>query len=412
MSDRALIDTSALNLSLTEDLVAALPPSYPLFQRLDWVNTLFLIITPLVVLTWTPLHIYLYGLEWNVIAFFFIYSVITSLSITGGYHRLIAHRAYQVRPWVKMAYLLLGAAAFQGSALKWCSAHRDHHRYVDTEGDPYTIKKGFWHAHIGWVFFKDDPSNPLKFAPDLLKDTWMVWQHKHYLAISTFFGFGLPLIGGWLMGSPLGGLLYAGFVRAVFTQHCTFLINSACHFWGSQPYTKQNTARDNTLMALFTYGEGYHNFHHKFQADYRNGVRWYHWDPTKWLIQLMALFKQATNLRKVSPEDILKARLQRDEEILREKGLSAETLTAIRIRVEEAQRRFYQLKADYKTFKKSKQDQFGQYLQAHRDSWEGQKRSMRDSWESQKQAMREQVAEAKLQFHAAMAQWKRLKAMA
>ncbi|HEX4925352.1 MAG TPA: fatty acid desaturase [Bdellovibrionales bacterium] len=381
--------------------MAALPPTYPLLKRLDWVNTLFLIITPLVVLTWTPLHIYLYGLEWKVLAFFFIYSVITSLSITGGYHRLIAHRAYQVRPWVKLMYLFFGAAAFQGSALKWCSAHRDHHRYVDTEDDPYTITKGFWHAHIGWVFLKDDPNNPLKFAPDLLKDPWMVWQHKYYFPISFFFGFGLPLLIGWMMGSPLGGLLYAGFVRAVFTQHCTFFINSVCHFWGSQPYTRKNTARDNMLMAIFTYGEGYHNFHHKFQADYRNGIRWYHWDPTKWLIQLMALFKQASHLKQVSAEEILKARLLRDEEILREKGLSPDTLAAFRLKVEEAQRRFYQLKADYKTFKKTKRDQFEQYLQAQRDSWE-----------PQKQALRDQVIEAKFQFRMAMAQWKRLKAMA
>ncbi|MEQ1875863.1 MAG: acyl-CoA desaturase, partial [Bdellovibrionia bacterium] len=147
-----------------------MPTSYPLYKRLDWVNTTFLILTPLIALTWTPLHIYFYGLEWNVLAFFFVYSMITSLSITGGYHRLLAHRAYQVRGWVKVLYLLFGAAAFQGSALKWCSAHRDHHRYVDSDGDPYSIKKGFLYAHIGWVFFRDDPNNPALFAAGLSEE--------------------------------------------------------------------------------------------------------------------------------------------------------------------------------------------------------------------------------------------------
>jgi stearoyl-CoA desaturase (Delta-9 desaturase) len=366
--------------------MAAIPPNYPLYKRLDWVNTLFLIITPLVAITWTPWHLHAYGLEWKVLVFFFVYSIITSLSITGGYHRLISHRAYQVRPWVKVMYLLFGAAAFQGSALKWCSAHREHHRYVDSENDPYSIQKGFLYAHIGWVFFRDDPQNPLLFAPDLLKDRWMVWQHKYYFLISFATGFGLPTLVGWAMGSPLGGLLWAGILRTVFTQHCTFFINSACHYWGHQPYTRKNSARDNGILAFFTYGEGYHNYHHKFQADYRNGIRWYQWDPTKWLIKMMAWMGIASNLKRVSPEEILKARLQHEEELLREKGLSAEVLANLRQRVEEAQKRFFELKADYARFKKSKQAQ----------------------WELQKQQLREQVREAKLQFQFALSQWRSL----
>lgn len=379
--------------------MAAIPSSYPLYKRLDWINTSFLILTPLIALTWTPLHLYFYGLEWNVLIFFFIYSIITSLSITGGYHRLFAHHSYQVRPWVKALYLFFGAAAFQGSALKWCSAHRDHHRYVDNEGDPYSIQKGFLYAHIGWVFFRDDPNNPNKFATDLLKDPWMVWQHKYYFYISFFVGFGIPTLIGWMMGSPLGGLLWAGVLRAVFTQHCTFLINSACHYIGTQPYTRKNSARDNFFMALFTYGEGYHNYHHKFQADYRNGIRWYHWDPTKWLISSMATLKWASNLKSVSPEEILKAKLANEEELLRERGIPEEMLSPLRLKVEEAQRQFYQMKKDYSAFKASKRDQFDQYMI-----------QKRQQWEAQKDLMREQLRIAKIQFRIAKMQWKSLQA--
>jgi stearoyl-CoA desaturase (delta-9 desaturase) len=95
---------------------------------------------------------------------------------------------------------------------------------------------------------------------------------------------GFPLAAGWLVGDVWGTFLLAGVLRLVVSHHVTFFINSLAHMWGSRPYTDQNTARDNPILAFFTYGEGYHNFHHIFAHDYRNGVRWWQWDPTKWLI--------------------------------------------------------------------------------------------------------------------------------
>jgi stearoyl-CoA desaturase (Delta-9 desaturase) len=394
--------------------VAELPSHLPLYRRLDWINTSFLIITPILALVWTPFHIYLNGLEPGVIIFFLIFSVITSLSITGGYHRLFAHRSYQVRPWVKFLYLAFGAAAFQGSALKWCSAHREHHRHTDSENDPYNIQRGFLYAHMGWVFFKDDPLKPY-FAADLLKDKMFVWQHKYYFLIAGFVGFGIPTLVGWSMGSPLGGLLYAGLLRTVFTQHCTFLINSACHFWGSRPYSLRVSARDNPVMAIFTYGEGYHNYHHKFQADYRNGIKWYHWDPTKWLIRFMATFSLASNLKRVSPEEILKARMLLQEETLVKKGLSAETVLTFRQRVEEAQKQWFKLKSEYKNFKSERRARYDAFLAATQEQYTNfvsikreQYRQFLLGWREQKRALRAQTREARLQFRIALHQWNKL----
>ena len=121
---------------------------------------------------------------------------------------------------------------------------------------------------------------------------------------------GLPAFLGWLNGDIISMVLLAGLLRLVVVHHCTFFINSLAHIWGKQPYTNKNTARDNAFLALLTYGEGYHNFHHIFENDYRNGIKWWDYDPTKWLIKLMSLTGLASDLRKVPQERIEAAKLQ------------------------------------------------------------------------------------------------------
>ena len=134
---------------------------------------------------------------------------------------------------------------------------------------------------------RDYDSGKLDFSniKDLQRDPVLVWQHKYYIAIAITMNILPPLLIGWVTGDIIGSLLLVGFVRLVVSHHTTFFINSLAHHWGNQPYTDQNTAKDNGILALLTYGEGYHNFHHMFQNDYRNGVRWWQYDPTKWLIK-------------------------------------------------------------------------------------------------------------------------------
>jgi stearoyl-CoA desaturase (delta-9 desaturase) len=106
------------------------------------------------------------------------------------------------------------------------------------------------------------------------------------------------------MGSFLGGIAIGGFLRLVLVHHSTFFINSLCHVIGSQTYSKEHSARDSFVMALLTYGEGYHNFHHTFPSDYRNGIKWYHFDPTKWLIKTLTVVGLAEKLKK-APERLI-----------------------------------------------------------------------------------------------------------
>lgn len=278
--------------------------------EIDWVNTLFLILTPLAagVLSW--IYFKGHGIESSQILLAVAFYFITGIAITAGYHRLLSHRAYSAGKIVKFLYLIFGAAAFQNSALKWATDHRIHHRHVDHEKDPYNINKGFFYAHIGWIFFKEQNNETAHYPKDLLNDKLVMWQHRNYVAIAVTVGFILPTLIGYFLGSALGGLALAGFMRIVLVHHCTFFINSLCHIIGTRPYTDTNTARDSYIIALFSYGEGYHNYHHYFPSDYRNGIRWYHFDPTKWLIKVLSFVGLVRDLKKVPEKLITQARAE------------------------------------------------------------------------------------------------------
>lgn len=268
------------------------------------------------------------------------------MSITAGYHRLFSHRSYEAHPLVRLWYIVIGTSAWQGSVLRWCSGHRVHHKHVDTEKDPYNINEGFWYAHFEWMLLKDKEDRIVS-VPDLEKDPIIRWQDKHYIPAAIFMGFLFPMGIGALMGDALGGLLVGGALRIALTQHSTYFINSLCHTLGRRPYSQEITARDSFIVALLTHGEGYHNYHHRFEADYRNGIRWYQWDPTKWLIWSLAKVGLAKRLRRMSNEEILKARLQVEALRLKAKGFSQDRLDQLREQILAAAVRLRALRQEY-----------------------------------------------------------------
>ena len=268
---------------------------------LNMVNVIIFAGLPVAALILVPLWGVYHGFDsfqwlW---ALAFLY--LNGLSITGGYHRLWSHKAYEASPALKWFFALWGAGALQNSILIWASDHRRHHRHVDdNELDPYSAGRGLWFSHMGWML-RTYKSNDQDFsnAPDLLRDPVVVWQDKHYVALTLLMNLGLPLMLGIWHGDIIGTVLLVGLLRLVVNHHVTFFINSLAHFWGSRPYTETNSARDNGFLAFLTYGEGYHNYHHIFQADYRNGIRWWQWDPTKWMIALCSHVGLARNLNRV-----------------------------------------------------------------------------------------------------------------
>ncbi len=323
-----------------------------LLREINWVSAIFLVVTPLLAVILLPIYMYFHGWSWGLTAFLVILYSISNLSITVCYHRYFAHRSFDVPMWVQVMFLLVASMAFQGSALRWAADHRRHHREVDTDEDPYTINKGFFHAHLGWMLFKDRHPDVDVIPRDLATHKWVQLQHNYYIVVAIFMGFVVPGLIGMALGFGFWpGVLVGGLTRIVLSQHSTFLINSAAHTFGNQPYTDKNTARDSFTMAFLTFGEGYHNYHHYFQADYRNGVRWYQWDPSKWVIASMAIVGLAKRLKKVSAEEILKARIAMEEKRILARGANQERVRLLRERILAAQTRWKAIQADIKRYK-------------------------------------------------------------
>ena len=254
-------------------------------RKKDWVRIAFFMLSPVIGIAGTALYSWKYGIRWWEPTLFLVLYAFVGLSVTAGYHRLFAHKSYECHPLVQAFYLFFGAMALQNSILAWGSDHRIHHRYVDHDWDPYNIQRGGLWAHILWIFYKGPADRKYDDVPDLQKNPLVQFQHKHAAWFGILGGLGIPTLIGWAMGSALGGLLWGGFLRVVVIHHTTFFVNSIAHMYGSRPYTEANSARDNPWVAILTNGEGYHNFHHRFPADFRNGIRWYQWDPSKWWIR-------------------------------------------------------------------------------------------------------------------------------
>ncbi|HVC01913.1 MAG TPA: fatty acid desaturase [Steroidobacteraceae bacterium] len=267
----------------------------------NWLTSMMFVLTTLGAVVAVPWYGLVHGYSTAAWVWFALFLIANGMAITCGYHRLFAHSTYEAHPALRLVYLLLGAMALQNSALKWSADHRVHHRFIDDlDKDPYCARRGFWFSHIGWML-RNYPSGESDYGTvrDLQRDRLVVWQDRHYLALALAMNVGVPLAIGWLSGDVVGMLLLVGVLRLVVSHHFTFFINSLAHMWGSQPYTDENTARDNFVLAFLTYGEGYHNFHHMFAHDYRNGVRAWQWDPSKWFIGAMQGLGLARNLKRV-----------------------------------------------------------------------------------------------------------------
>ena len=339
-----------------------------------------------------------YGISWAEPIIFVGFYLASGLSITAGYHRLFSHRTHKAAWPMRLFYALFGAAAFQNSAIKWCSDHRRHHLKTDEEEDPYTVKKGFMWAHMGWVMV-DQGEEIVEHVEDLQADKILAWQDRNIFLIGFLVGIVLPGVVGFLaLGGAhgfLGGMIYGGFLRVVIVHHATFLINSAAHTWGTQPYSTANTSRDSPLLSFFTFGEGYHNFHHTFQADYRNGHKWYHWDPSKWWIKVASWFGMTKDLHRIPAKSIESKRMKTAIETNTEgEQVSLELQDKLSQCVQQLRKGFSELMKRRDEYKVAKSER---------------KKESKDAWRRRKEAhkarIREckaRIAQARLDFKAIM----------
>jgi stearoyl-CoA desaturase (delta-9 desaturase) len=193
---------------------------------------------------------------------------------------------------------------------------------------------------------------------------------------------------GATWGDALGGLFVAGALRVVLNHHFTWFINSLCHYAGTQPYSDKISARDNWLTALLTYGEGYHNFHHAFPGDYRNGVRWFDYDPTKWLINALSQVGLTWNLHRMNPERILERRIALQEKRLKERlsrkspaiaSFATQTIASAKAHFNATAERLSHLREQYAALKAQKGEALAHQLEEAKHKLEQAQREFKQS---------------------------------
>ena len=183
---------------------------------------------PLFGIIGTSIYVYYYGIVWQEPILMIVGWLLSGMGITLGYHRLFAHKSFKAHPAIQFIAMLCGSAALQNNVIKWCSDHRRHHKHLDTDKDPYSITKGFFHAHIGWIL-KNKPS-PLGKIQDLEENPALQFQDKYYVHLFIIFGILFPLSLGFIWNRPVGALFWGVLLRITLVHHFTYFINSLCHF--------------------------------------------------------------------------------------------------------------------------------------------------------------------------------------
>lgn len=217
----------------------------------------------------------------RIIALTIIMYTLSGLGITLGYHRLITHRSFQTTRWLKYTLMIWGTWAMQGGPASWASLHIQHHRFSDKPGDPHSPHQpSFWYAHCGWIFRHYTP-NFRRYGKWLLQDKAIKHVNKYYLLYSQL-GWLIPLcLGGWI------GLVWAGLLRLCICCHVTWSINSLCHSVGKRNYATSDLSTNHFMIALLSFGEGWHNNHHKHLQMPFFGHKWYEIDIGKWVLQML-----------------------------------------------------------------------------------------------------------------------------
>ncbi|MBI2742417.1 MAG: fatty acid desaturase [Chlamydiales bacterium] len=365
-------------------------------KRYDWGVIVFIVGYHLALLIGLPIYFINHSPSWGLCVTAGVLMYISGMSVTAGYHRLYSHQTYKINPVVEAVLLFFATVATQGSALKWAADHRKHHAFVDTDRDPYSIKKGFMYAHVLWLFHKADPIDP-KIIADLSKNRLLAFQHKYYGLLMMLCNALVFLFFGYLFNDYLSAFVFIWGVRMLVLHHFTWFINSLAHTWGSQKFSQEHSAVDNYLMSIFTFGEGYHNYHHTFASDYRNGVRWFHFDPTKWLIWTLSKFKLAHNLRRISGIRIQEAIISEQKSDLIEqvkqylstnRAIAEEKIEKLTADLLAKFASFTQLKEQYKEYKKERTKDKDSLKQLNREI-KTLKKTLQADWQDWKRFCRD-----------------------
>jgi stearoyl-CoA desaturase (Delta-9 desaturase) len=282
--------------------------------------TLFLVVPFVAIIGAIPVA-WGWGLTWRDAVIGVTMYVITGLGITVGFHRYLTHRSFRAKRWVRVSLAVCGSMAIQGSPIQWVADHRKHHRFSDKEGDPHSpwrygtdfkaVSKGFFYSHVGWLYDWDKTCED-RFAPELLADRDINWISRTFIAwvgLSVL----LPAVAGglwsWSWQGALTAFFWAGLVRIFLLHHVTFSINSVCHISGRRPFRTRDRSQNVWWLAIPSFGESWHNFHHAEPTSARHGVRLFEIDTSAIMIKVMEKLRWVTDVRWPDASNIARRRV-------------------------------------------------------------------------------------------------------
>ena len=255
------------------------------------------------------------AVSWLDLAILAVMYVAVGLGVTVGFHRMLTHRAFDAKPWVRGTFAILGSMSVQGAVIHWVADHRRHHAFTDEEGDPHSphlhaadgvkgIIGGLWHSHMGWLF-EGQRTSARRFAPDLRKDPLIRWVDK-YFPLWALLGLAIPALLGFVLsgGSPWAAFtafVWAGLARVFLLHHATWSVNSICHMYGRKSFDIEDESRDNWAVAMISLGEGWHHSHHAFPTSARHGLNRHQIDPSYAVIRTLERVGLVWNVKR--PKD-------------------------------------------------------------------------------------------------------------
>jgi len=247
------------------------------------------------------------------LAIFLVMYVVTAGGITVGFHRMLTHKSFQTKPWLKYSFAVAGSLSVQGSVLDWVADHRKHHAHTDQEGDPHSPHvgggeglRGLWHAHTGWLTETQGQADWTRYARDLYEDPTMKQIGKRFpylvllsLLIPTVLGF---VLHGFTLEGAIRGYIWGGLVRIFLVHHVTWSVNSICHFFGSRRFDVEDKSTNVAWLAIPSLGESWHHNHHAFPRSATHGLKWYEVDPSAAFIRGLERLGLAWDVVRITPE--------------------------------------------------------------------------------------------------------------
>jgi stearoyl-CoA desaturase (delta-9 desaturase) len=299
-------------LTITDPVLEPLDAQVASVDRKTWpeqVSLAIFLVVPFAALVAAVPVLWGWGLSWrDAVIATFLYAL-SGLGVTVGFHRYLTHRSFKARRWVRIALAIAGSMALQNSPTQWVADHRRHHRFSDREGDPHSpwrygtsfraLAKGFFYSHTGWLF-DWDMTDESQYAPELVADPDIAWVSRTFVWWATISLLVAPLVGGlwsWSWQGALTAFFWGSLVRICLLHHVTFAINSVCHITGRRPFRTRDHSQNVWWLAILSFGESWHNFHHAEPTSARHGVRMFEIDTSAMLIKVMEKLRWVTDVR-------------------------------------------------------------------------------------------------------------------